>query len=226
MQRLFTFLLILALPVCAEDSIPEVWWVFLNRGPSKAPLSNEDRQKYQAAHVGNFGTQYKAGKLIMAGPLGDNGFIRGIVALTVKTKAEALAVFKDDPLVQHDYLAVEIYPTRLDRSRIKPATEPFKLGQYALGIVKRGPQWQPLARAPKPDTLLQLVPTLKKLDESGDLAFVGAFLDSDQLVGVAMFRHGDLAKLKAALDGDESVKGGRVVFELHPQLLADGSLAK
>ena len=63
-------------------------FIFLNTGPDRAKLKEmpqETVSQMQAAHVGNFGTQFNRGTLMAAGPLGDNGFIRGTVLLSVQT---------------------------------------------------------------------------------------------------------------------------------------------
>ena len=84
------FLVATALSSAAQEknvAAPEpVTWVFLNTGASRdktKTMAPEAVSQMQAQHVGNFGTQFNLGKLFAAGPLGDNGFIRGIVILTL-----------------------------------------------------------------------------------------------------------------------------------------------
>src|SRR5215475_9530428 len=64
-----------------------ITWVFLNTGAGREKtksMTKDEVSKMQADHVGNFGNQFNRGTLIAAGPLGDNGFIRGTVILSVQ----------------------------------------------------------------------------------------------------------------------------------------------
>src|SRR5215472_12619152 len=92
---------------------PEVQWVFLNTGSGREKtkgMPKEEVGKMQAAHEGNFGTLFDQGRLFTAGPLGDNGWIRGIVVLTAATEAKARDCFAADPFVQNSILDAEMHP--------------------------------------------------------------------------------------------------------------------
>src|SRR5260221_11695775 len=92
---------LMTLPASAEDT-SALYWIFLNKGGNKTPLEKEESQKLQEAHIGNLGRLGEQGKALTAGPLGDNGSIRGIVVLTVKTPQEVKDCFLADPFVQRD----------------------------------------------------------------------------------------------------------------------------
>jgi hypothetical protein len=97
-----------------SDTNAPITWVFLNTGAGRDKtkgLSSEEVGKMQAAHVGNFGALFEKSKLYAAGPLGDNGTIRGIVVLNVSTPSR-LRIVKTDPFIQNDILAVEAHPWR------------------------------------------------------------------------------------------------------------------
>src|SRR5437879_1291378 len=83
-----------------------VTFVFLNTGvsPKAKGIADDEVRKMQAQHVGNFGTQFNLGTLIAAGPLGDNGFIRGTVILAASTPEQGAECFKPDPYVQNEIL--------------------------------------------------------------------------------------------------------------------------
>src|ERR1044071_1880610 len=110
-----------------------ITWIFLNTGASREKLKSmpeADVVKMQADHVGNFGTQFNRGTLMAAGPLGDNGFIRGTVVLSVQTPEQIAECFKPDPFVQNDILAVESHPWLVDIMRFGPPAVPFQLARY------------------------------------------------------------------------------------------------
>src|SRR5438132_5797206 len=65
-----------------------ITWVFLNAGSARSKtksMPQEEVGKMQAAHLGNFSTQFNRGTLMAAGPVGDNVLIRGTVILSVQT---------------------------------------------------------------------------------------------------------------------------------------------
>src|ERR1041385_973973 len=83
-----------------ESPVAKINWIFLNTGADREKtktMTKEELSKMQADHVGNFGTQFNLGKLFAAGPLGDNGFIRGIVILNAETPQQVAECFKLDP---------------------------------------------------------------------------------------------------------------------------------
>lgn len=231
--RIFSFLALAltltasfaAAPVGAQES-KALFWVFLNRGSSQTPLPKEEAERLQAAHVGNLGKLGEQGKALTAGPLGDNGLIRGIVVLTVRTPEEVSECFREDPFVQQSRLAVESYRWLADKKKFHKPNTPFKIVQFSLGIVKKGPQWQASKGDIKADLLEKLLPSLKSLARSHDLAVSGPLLDANELVGILLFRTPDQARIKAVLDKDASVQTGRVTVELHPQWLGEGVFGK
>ncbi|MEP4093591.1 YciI family protein, partial [Reichenbachiella sp.] len=50
------------------------------------------------------------GTLLIAGPFGDDGDMRGIVIYDVATKAEADSIISNDPAVKAGRLAIDIKP--------------------------------------------------------------------------------------------------------------------
>src|SRR5207244_12101342 len=115
MQKLICGLILAAtLSSGAQDSknatAQPITWIFLNTGASRdktKSMAKEAVAKMQSEHVGNFGKLFDQGRLFAAGPLGDNGFIRGTVILDAQTSEQVRDSFKTDPLVQNDILKVE-----------------------------------------------------------------------------------------------------------------------
>src|SRR5437016_13764748 len=120
-------------------------WIFLNTGAAREKIKEipqETLAKMQADHVGNFGTQFNKGTLIAAGPLGDNGFIRGTVILAVHGADPVADCFKPDPFVQNDILAVEAHPWIVDVMKFGAPKVPFELARHTLCVVKKGKNWK------------------------------------------------------------------------------------
>ena len=147
----------------AEEAQP-LTWIFLNTGAGRSKVKWMEQEvvaKMQADHVGNFGTQFNRGTLMAAGPLGDNGTIRGTVLLAVHKPEEVADCFKTDPFVQNDILAVEAHPWLVDVLKFGTPKVPFQLARHTLCIVKKGSNWKDTEQSPKKIFLQTLLPALK-----------------------------------------------------------------
>jgi uncharacterized protein YciI len=81
----------------------------LVRGASTAP-DKATADELQKGHLAYMTSLHQQGKLVMAGPLGGNGAMRGLVVYRVKDVAAAKALAADDPAVKAGTLALEAYP--------------------------------------------------------------------------------------------------------------------
>ncbi|HKZ81889.1 MAG TPA: YciI family protein [Pyrinomonadaceae bacterium] len=83
---------------------------FLTRGPKWTPEKTAATEEIQRAHLGNIKRLAEMKKLVVAGPFGDNGRLRGIFVFKVDSLEEAKALANTDPAVQAGRLALEIHP--------------------------------------------------------------------------------------------------------------------
>jgi uncharacterized protein YciI len=87
----------------------QYFFVMLTKGPNRSQDSTT-AANLQKGHMDNLGNMAKKGKLLVAGPFGDDGDWRGIFILDCATKEEAEALVKADPAVQAGRLGYEIRP--------------------------------------------------------------------------------------------------------------------
>jgi uncharacterized protein YciI len=92
-----------------ENGMKMYVMAFLKAGPNRN-RPREEAQKLQAAHRANIDRLAKEGKLVLAGPFGDDTELRGIYIFDVKTVAEAEALTKTDPAIQAGQLVMELHP--------------------------------------------------------------------------------------------------------------------
>jgi uncharacterized protein YciI len=83
---------------------------FLTRGAKWTPEKTPATEELQKAHMANIIRLAEMKKLVVAGPFGDNGQLRGIFVFKVASIDEARALTETDPAVQAGRLAIDIHP--------------------------------------------------------------------------------------------------------------------
>jgi uncharacterized protein YciI len=82
----------------------------LTRGAKWTPEKTPATEELQKAHMANIIRLAEMKKLVVAGPFGDNGQLRGIFVFKVASIDEARALSETDPAVQAGRLAIDIHP--------------------------------------------------------------------------------------------------------------------
>jgi len=83
---------------------------FLVRGDKWTPEKTPQTEAIQKAHLANIQRLADQKKLVVAGPFGDNGTLRGIFVFRVDSIEEARQLAATDPAVQAGRLALKIHP--------------------------------------------------------------------------------------------------------------------
>lgn len=83
---------------------------FLTRGAKWTPEKTPATEALQKAHLANIQKLAEMKKLVVAGPFGDNGTLRGIFVFKVATLEEAKQLAETDPSVQAGRLAISMHP--------------------------------------------------------------------------------------------------------------------
>ena len=73
--------------------------------------------------MANIRAMWQARKLVIAGPMGDDGDLRGIFIFRVPTLEEAQALVASDPAVKAGRLAGEIHPWWIEKGMLPEAGE-------------------------------------------------------------------------------------------------------
>lgn len=98
----------------AQFEVPQNMTVYylrlLKRGPLWTPEETLEVERLQAAHLAYGQKLRDAGKLILNGPLLDNGDLRGVGIFRVSSLEEAQTLSDADPSVQAGRLVSEIHP--------------------------------------------------------------------------------------------------------------------
>jgi uncharacterized protein YciI len=83
---------------------------FLVRGDKWTPEQTPQTEEIQRGHMANINRLAEMKKLVVAGPFGDNGTLRGIFVFRVDTIDEARELTLTDPAVKAGRLALDLHP--------------------------------------------------------------------------------------------------------------------
>jgi uncharacterized protein YciI len=89
-----------------------VYLAFLKKGANRkeGDGDNPEVQELQKAHLANIHRLADMKKLVVAGPFGDDGDLRGIFVFRVSSLQEAQDLCATDPMIKAGRLAVELHP--------------------------------------------------------------------------------------------------------------------
>jgi uncharacterized protein YciI len=105
----------------AAHKMAAVYLVLLRKGPAWSGEETPATKAIQDAHMANIRRMWEAKKLIIAGPLGDNGDIRGIFLFDVGSLEEAKQLAEADPAIKAGRLVAEIHPWWVERQALPEA---------------------------------------------------------------------------------------------------------
>jgi uncharacterized protein YciI len=82
----------------------------LRRGPTWTADVTPEVEALQEAHLANIERMRRSGELLVAGPFGDDGDLRGVYIFRVASMEEAIGLTDTDPAVQAGRLKFELHP--------------------------------------------------------------------------------------------------------------------
>jgi uncharacterized protein YciI len=111
-------LLLIGRATLADEMPPDMttyYFGVLVRGEKWTPAKTPETAKIQEGHMGHLTAMWKAGKLVLAGPLLDDTEWRGVLIYRTKTIEEAQKLADDDPAVKAGRLRVTMHPWLIQR---------------------------------------------------------------------------------------------------------------
>jgi uncharacterized protein YciI len=204
-----------------EHKMLEFHMALLKRGPAfnAAGMAKD----LQTQHIANVMTMLESGKAVIAGPLGDEGEIAGILIFRAKSAEEARAWAESDPAVKAGFFTAEMHPWWSEDVMKKPS-KPIKLTTAYLAFLTRGAKWTP-EKTPATEELQKAhIANIVRLADLKKLVVAGPFGDNGQLRGIFVFKVASLEEARALTETDPAVKAGRLAIDLHPWLVPEGIL--
>jgi uncharacterized protein len=92
------------------EKMTTAYLAFLTRGDRWTPEQTSATQDLQKQHLANIRRLAELKKLVVAGPFGDDGQLRGIFVFKVASLQEAESLAATDPAVKAGRLALNIHP--------------------------------------------------------------------------------------------------------------------
>jgi uncharacterized protein YciI len=202
----------------------------LRRGPGWTPGRTPATDSIQAGHMANIQRMAEEGVLIAAGPLVDNGPIRGVFIFRQDSTARLRRLVARDPAVVSGRLVLDLFswfaPAGIGEPYKRMAAEPGhrdSMVRLQLVLLRAGPKATREA-TPEAKALQQAhVAGIFRGLAAGELATAGPFSDGGDLRGVLVYRGDSTTAHRAALE-DPAVKAQHLAIEMHPWLSAYGTM--
>jgi uncharacterized protein YciI len=195
----------------------------LKRGPGWTATNTPGSARLHQEHLAYVTSLLESGKAVIAGPLTDDGEIRGICIFRAPSAEEAKAWAESDPAVAAGHLLAEMHPWWAE-DVMKKGASPIKLTTAYLAILSRGVNWT-AEQTPQVEEMQKAhLANIVRLAELKKLVVAGPFGDNGRLAGIFVFRVASLAEAQALSATDPAVKAGRLAVELHPWLVPEGVL--
>jgi uncharacterized protein YciI len=210
-------------PVAAQDKMVTFYLCLLvtPANPAKAPA---DMAQLQIDHLANLKRIMESGKGVIAGPIAEEGPLRGILVLRVNSVDEARAIVDTDPAVKAGQLAIEIHPWYAADGIMKPLFNPADLSTYYFGFLKKGAAWT-AERTPETQKIQEgHMAHLNASAKTGKLVIAGPMGDNGDIRGILVYKTSTVEEARAIAEADPAVEAGRLRVELHKWFVTRGAL--
>jgi uncharacterized protein YciI len=178
----------------------------------------------QKDHLAHVQALLANGKAAIAGPFFDATPIAGVFVLNAASPEEARSIEEADPLVKAGGFSVEVLKWWAAKGIMKPPAQPLKMATYYFTFLRRGPKWTG-EKTPETEKIQAAhMANINAMAKTGKLVIAGPFEKAGDYAGVFVFNVSSLDEAKALAESDPAVRAGRLVVDVHPWLVAQGSL--
>ena len=205
----------------AEHKLIEFHMALLKHGPNYNAAGMP--KELQSAHIANVMSLLESGKVVIAGPLADDGDIAGIFVFRAKSAEEARDWAEADPAVKAGFFKPEMHPWWSEDVMKKP-TAPLSMTTAYLGFLTRGAKWTPEQTPATAELQKAHLANINRLAATKKLVVAGPFGDNTTLRGIFVFKVASIEEAKALAETDPSVQAGRLAIEMHPWMVPEGVL--
>src|SRR5262249_33445846 len=152
-----------------------------------------------------------------AGPMMDDGDLRGVLIFRAASVEEAKALAAEDPAIRAGRLKLEILPWLGSKGIGVKAMEELKknpkmnwtMTRYHLALLRSNPK-STMSAAETETTQLDHLRNIRRLMDAGKILVAGPFTSGGDLRGIFVFNTESAEEAKAWADSDPFVKAGRL----------------
>jgi uncharacterized protein YciI len=199
----------------------------LKRGPNWTATRTPETEEIQKGHMANISKMAELGKLMVAGPMGDNGDLRGIFIFKA-SKEEATALANQDPAIKSGRLVLELHPWMGPRGLGGKLGEEFRkdpkvkmtMTQFYLALLSKGPQADEIKGAAAQKLQLAHLWNIRRMMDAKTYLAAGPFTDNGPIAGLFVIAAKSVEEAKMFAEADPSVKAGRLSVALYPWWVA------
>jgi uncharacterized protein YciI len=228
-MRFARFLIALALAAAAQEATSPYatslyYVVFLRPDPARKPLTKEEGERIQNAHMANIHKMADDGLLAAAGPFeNDPPAISGVFVMKAKSLEEARRVAGEDPTVKEHRNIIDVHawqaPAGIGEEYFRLHKEhpetPENMGVQPLMILTRGPAWNDAEPVKLVSPLANHALYIERLHREGKLAAAGNVERDPDIIGIVVFRRIPVEEARRLIADDPAVKAGLVGVEAH-----------
>lgn len=196
----------------------------LIKPPNLAASPTPETQQLLQAHLKHVQDLVASGRAAIAGPFADDTRIAGVLVMNASTPEEARAWEEADPLVKSGGFSVEVLKWWAAKGIMKPPQPAIKMTTYYFAFLRRGPKWTPEKTPETAKIQADHMANINAMAKTGKLVIAGPFENAGEYAGVFVFKVGSLEEAKSLSESDPAVRAGRLIIDVHPWLLAQGSL--
>lgn len=195
----------------------------LKRGPNRSQPADE-AQKIQTGHLQHIGDMARSGKLVAAGPFGDDGDMRGILLFKTASADEAIALESTDPAVVSGRLVHEVHPwvgpsdigagyvEKLETTK----ADQIPMVTYQMVFLSKGAHWTDATSAEHAAVAAAHHDYVSSLMDSHKIVVAGPFVDNGVMRGVAILNVATPDEAVSLVSADPAVKAGYLAVDVHP----------
>jgi uncharacterized protein len=214
----------LAMPAAAAAQPPlETYQLLLfEKGPNRPATMPPGGDDLHKQHLAYFNRLQAEGKVVVLGPFGGDGDLRGVGIVKVDGADAARAVFADDPSIKAGRLTMTPMLLYSDPVNFQEPAGSGETELVYLGFLKAGPN-----RGQDPEDAKRL--QAAHLAHMADQHAQGALLAAGPLGegagdrrGIVVYRVPTMEEAKSRGEADPAVKAGRLVLELHAWTVPKG----
>jgi len=198
--------------------------VLLKKPASWTNSTTAESQQLLQTHFKHVQALLASGKAAIAGPFTDDTNTAGVFVLNASSPEEARAWEEADPLVKTGGFTLEVLKWWAAKGIMKAPQQPFKMTTYYFAFLRRGPNWTP-EKTPATEKLqADHMANINAMAKTGKLVIAGPFENGGSYAGVFVFKVDSLEEAKSLAEGDPTIKAGRLITDVHPWMIPQGSL--